>query len=65
MLVGLYISAACIVLMHVFENNMWAFLLFAVLNSVAINFAFIQYDKLKDRIEKLEHPQDEKKGGAE
>ena len=63
MLIGIYLSAVSVVCMHIFESNMWAFLLFAVLNSVGIGIAKDQYDNLTDRIKKLEHPQDEKKGG--
>lgn len=63
MLIGIYISAVCVVCMHIFENNMWAFLLFAVLNSVGIGIAQDRYKELMDRIKKLEHPQDEKKEG--
>lgn len=65
MLIGIYLSAVSVVCMHIFENNMWAFLLFAVLNCVGLGIARDQYDKLTDRIKKLEHPQDVKKEGAE
>lgn len=61
----LYLSTCCILLMHLFEGNMWVFMFFALLNVIAINIAFDRYDKLIRRIEKLERSQDEKKKGAE
>lgn len=64
MILALYSSVICILFMHLFEDNMWAFMFFALLNAIAINFASDRYEKLIHRIEKLERSQDEKKGGS-
>ncbi len=64
MIWALYSSIICVLCMHIMEDNMWAFMFFALLNAIAINVAFKRYEKLINRIEKLERSQDEKKGGS-
>lgn len=60
----LYLSFFCIMFMHLFENNMWAFLFFGVLNSIFVGNACNRYDTLLNRIKKLEDSQAEKKDGV-
>lgn len=62
MAVALYVS---ILFMHLFEDNMWAFMFFAFLNAIALMVADNQYEKLINRVEKLERSQEDKKGGTE
>lgn len=65
MVFALYSSIISILFMHLFEDNMWAFMFFAFLHAIAINVAFKRYEKLINRVEKLERSQKEKKEGAE
>lgn len=65
MVFALYASVISILFMHIFEDNMWAFLFFSLLNCIFINIAYVRYANLINRIEKLECSQHEKNGGAE
>jgi hypothetical protein len=49
--------------MHIIEDNMWAYMFFALLNAIAINVAFKRYEKLINRVEELERSHDEKRCG--
>ena len=64
MVFALYASSVSILFMYLFEDNMWAFMFFGLLNVIAINVADKQYEKLKNRVEELERSQNEKKEGA-
>ena len=65
MIWAIYSSIICVLCMHIIEDNMWAYMFFALLNAIAINVAFKKYEKLINRVEKLERSQKEKKEGAE
>ena len=65
MRLAVFTSNICVLLAYHFMDNMWASMLFVLLNAIAINVAFDRYDKLMHRIEKLERSHNEKKEGAE
>lgn len=65
MILAVFTSNICVLLAYHFMHNMWASMLFILLNAIAVNIAFDRYDKLIRRIEKLERSQDEKKRGEE